>query len=561
MILFGILLSLFVFVLYFNKKLGVELNILQIHSYENRKMIEWMNDRRTIKTFFKEFLLFLALIPMLAVGSLMLSELVLVIIFLFFLFKVNNGNYKKPLVKTDRVKRLRGTTWMLGTILFALLFLSLLWIPESYVFFTIPTTLELLCNDLFQTLNINFLLFLSLQILICFVLSKFSHWFLAFSNILLGPVEKKINRKYYDEARVKLMGMRNLKIIGITGSYGKTSTKFIVHDILSDKFRVCKTPSSFNTLLGVVRTIREELKSTDEVFVVEMGARKRNDIKEICDLVRPNFGILTAIGNQHLESFKNIDVIKETKYELIKSLEGDKVAILNVDNEHVKDIVEKEKLNEMQHETVCYSLKYDEADYYAENVRYTGTGAVFDLKLHDGSKTEISTRLLGLYNVYNVLAGIAVAHKLGMSLPEIQKAVLKVKPVEHRLEIIKTHQNITVIDDSFNANPEGTKEALEVLVRMEGNKKIIVTPGMIELGEKQYQFNLEFGERCARMCDYTIMVGHIQTKPMYDAFKNIGIPEDKYFVAKDLNEATEKLKGILAPGDVVLYENDLPEDF
>ena len=472
-----------------------------------------------------------------------LSSLIVARILFIFIKTTVNPNTKKPLVKTDRVKRMLYVYF--GVILLALI------IPKILMVLTAHSTV--LINKLVYTF----------EILLFIALSKLSPRIIAFSNTALKPVEAKVNQRFYDEAADILKSMPDLKIIGITGSYGKTSTKYMVSGLLEEKFAVCKTPGSYNTLMGVIRTIREKLDRDDEIFVVEMGARHPNDIKEICDLVNPDSGIITAIGDAHLESFKTIEVTKETKFELARSLDKDKTLYINLDNKNLvdklADDVEK-KLN--NYKVITYSLKDSDADFYATNVNYTGKGATFDVVVNKDKKVKfnVTTKLLGLCNVYNVLAAIAVADSYGLTKEEIIKGASKLKPVEHRLEILKSTSAITVIDDTFNANPEGTKEALEVLKRIEGNKKIIVTPGMIEMGEKEYDLNKEFGHGCIKNADYTIMVGKRQTKPLQDAFKEEKVSKDKYFVASNLDEASEHLRTILEVGDVVLYENDMPED-
>lgn len=538
--------------MYVKKKMLIEINVLQLHSYENENMKKWVKGKETKKDKTKEFWILTSIIPL--IGLLFVYgaiaryglELLSVVISSLVLFKLlketTNPNTKKPLVVTDRVKRILKVCYTIVILTLVILKVLVIGYRESMIAMMIVMSIEAGC----------------------FVaLSKLTMDIISISNNLMKPVEKKINEGYIEEARQILKENKNLKVIGITGSFGKTSTKFMVAGLLAEKFNVCKTPGSYNTLLGVVRTIREQLDEDDEIFVCEMGARHPGDIKEICDLVNPDLGIITAIGDAHLESFGSIETTKETKFELARSLDNSKSLYVNIDNKNIKDKLASDVNNNLKnYKVVTYSLKDTDADFYATNIDFTGKGARFDVIVNGKEKDKFTvyTKLLGLCNIYNVLGAIAIAWDAGLSADEIVSGALKLKPVEHRLEILNSTNQITVIDDTFNANPEGTKEALEVLKRIEGNKKIIITPGMTELGEKEYELNKEFGRGCAKNADYTIMVGYKQTKPMQDAFKEENVNSNKFYVAENLDDASEHLRKILELGDVVLYENDMPED-
>ncbi|MCQ2911702.1 MAG: UDP-N-acetylmuramoyl-tripeptide--D-alanyl-D-alanine ligase [Clostridia bacterium] len=537
--------QLVLYSMYLRKKILIEMNVLQIHSYENDKTLLWLKGKdKTLKLdFIKDFFLGIALIPLVLANNYLaiIISNVFLLIMLYVLYKyTSNPNTKKPLVITDRVKRMLYIVY-----------------PVCALLVFIPTMLIFI-----MPLYINRFIFLGM-ILLYIALAKVVRYIMCLANNIMKPYEKKVNEKFIDEAKEILSNMKDLKVVGITGSYGKTSTKYIVSTILSEKYNVCKTPGSFNTTLGVVRTIREDLDKDDDIFVCEMGARYLGDIKEICEIVKPTCGIITAIGDAHLETFKNIDNTKEAKFELARSLDKGQSLYVNIDNENIVSKLGMDVDKNLNiYNVKTYSLKDKDADIYAENIEYTKQGAKFDVVINgDKNNTlKIETKLLGKHNIYNMLPAIMLAKDLGLTNEEITKGASKVKPVEHRLQILKATHQITVIDDTFNANPEGTREALEVLNRIEGNKKIIITPGMIEMGDKEYELNKEFGKGCAKNCDYTIMVGEVQTKPMQDAFTELKVSNNKYYVAKNLDEASAHLEKILGLGDVVLYENDMPED-
>ncbi len=290
---------------------------------------------------------------------------------------------------------------------------------------------------------------------------------------LLGPVERAINRRYVNDARRILAQMPGLKVIGITGSYGKTSTKHYLHRILSERFSVVMTPGSFNTTLGVVRTVREHLKPYTEVFIVEMGAKQPGDIAEICDLVHPSVGIITAVGEQHLESFKTIENVQRTKFELVDALPSDGVAILNDDFEY---IASRPVDNVAQ--IFRYTSGSGKADYRIVDVKYGPDETTFAIEGPGGEKTgPFTTRLVGIHNLSNILAGYIAGRALGMTEGEMRYAIASIEQVEHRLNIRRTSGGVTVIDDAFNSNPHGAAMALDVLAGFTGGDRIAVTPG------------------------------------------------------------------------------------
>lgn len=410
------------------------------------------------------------------------------------------------------------------------------------------------------------ILFLA-ELSLSFVIPKFNFVILAalgiispinliIANVLLKPVQKMINQHYINDAKRILKQRTDLKIIGITGSYGKTSSKFILQTILSEKYNTCATPNSFNTPLGNVRTIRENLKKEHQVFISEMGARCVGEIKEVCDIVHPGYGIITSIGKQHLETFKSLDNIIKTKYELIDSLPDIGVAFFPADNEYTLELYKKEKRKKY-----LYGLENDklDLDMYIKDIKLSERGCTFTLCTKNDS-VECTTKLLGEHNALNILGCAAIAYELGLSLEEIKNGISKIEPIPHRLELMVNANGSTVLDDSFNSNPNGTKVALKVLSGFSGTK-IIITPGMVELGDEEYALNKEFGENIARVADIAILVGKNRTKAIQEGLKSAGFNEKNMYVVGTLNEATTALGTVIKPGDTVLFENDLPDNY
>ena len=377
------------------------------------------------------------------------------------------------------------------------------------------------------------------------------------AKVINKPVERCVYLKYYHQAQKKLKSMSNLSVIGITGSYGKTSSKNILSDILNVKYIARPTPRNLNTEYGLMITINNHLDKFDDILIAEMGAYGPGEIKTLCDMVHPKYGILTRVGTAHLETFKTRENIQKTKFELIESLPSDGVAILNKDDEwqtsyHLKNNVE----------VVWIGITNQDADVVAYNIKCSNKGSTFDIKFKDDDNYyPFETKLLGKNNIYNILASVALGKKLGMSINELQQGVRKVRSIEHRLEL-KDLGNIYMIDDAYNSNPVGAEMAVEVLKMMPGTK-VVVTPGMIELGDKQEEYNEKFGTEIASAADYVILIGKNITKPIYNGLIKAGYKEDKIFILNKvvdsyplINKLKEKDKDIYA-----LFENDLPDSY
>ncbi len=415
------------------------------------------------------------------------------------------------------------------------------------VLFLLPLPIKKAKKPLAYTPRIKRLLITTtiLLALSCWLGFLLSMFVILLANAINQPIEKAIKKYYINDAKKILQSMSNIKVIGITGSYGKTSVKFYLNTLLKAHYNSIATPESYNTPMGVVLTVRQKMRATDEVFVCEMGAKNIGDIKEICDIVKPQFGIITSLGEQHLESFKNIKNIIKTKYELLNALPKNGIAFVNGDNDIIKANMPKRKV-------VTYGINKDN-DYVAKNIKTSLKGTSFEV-----NGVEFNTQLIGLHNVVNIVGAIAVCHKMGIELEKLKPYVKKIEPVPHRMELIK-RDGITIIDDAFNSNPMGAKQALETL-KMFDDYKILITPGMVELGSSEYKENFELGRLATKACDYIILVGQKQTKPIFD-----GIEKQKYknvFVANNLQEAlsfayalkTDKKK-------VILLENDLPDNY
>ncbi|MDR3051533.1 MAG: UDP-N-acetylmuramoyl-tripeptide--D-alanyl-D-alanine ligase [Oscillospiraceae bacterium] len=373
---------------------------------------------------------------------------------------------------------------------------------------------------------------------------------LALAAWLAQPMEARINRRFFRDAQRRLAARPGLIRIGITGSYGKTSTKFLLQTLLSEKYETLATPASFNTPMGVTRVIREQLKPTHQVFIAEMGARHVGDIREMCELVRPVVGILTSVGPQHLETFGTLARVAATKYELIEALPPDGTAFFARDGGICEQLYAK-----------CpVPKRLAGASLAVEDLRVGPQGSAFTLVDGAGRRVACETRLLGQHNIDNLLLCCEVALHLGLGPDELARGIAKLQPVEHRLQLLATGNGVTVIDDAFNSNPAGAKAALAVLAAFPP-RRIVVTPGMVELGEQQDELNRAFGRQMAAAADIAILVGRRQTEPIAQGLLDAGFAPENLHCVATLDESTALLGSLVHAGDTVLYENDLPDNY
>ena len=386
------------------------------------------------------------------------------------------------------------------------------------------------------------------------ILMFFNYYMILLINLINKPIEMSISSHYKRKASKKLQSMPNMQVIGITGSYGKTSSKNILYDILNSKYNAYVTPKNYNTISGLMLTINNYLDKFNDYFIAEMGATKKGEIKMLCDFVHPKYGIITRVGIAHLETFKTEENILNTKFELIESLPPDGVGILNGDDE--KQLTYKLKNN---CRIIWIGIDNHDVDIYAKDIKLTNEGTTFKVYFKKEKKEyEFQTVLLGKANLYNILAGIALGNELGITYPELKKAIKNVKPVPHRLEK-KLYYDINLIDDSYNNNPLGSKMAIDVLKNMPG-KKMIITSGMIELGEKLYEENYKLGKLIAESkIDEVILIGKNQTKPIYEGLKNSNYNLKKVHVLNDILEAFKLIRDLKDKDTYVLLQSDLPD--
>lgn len=522
------ILSLINVVVYLCIKTKKSLQMLQQNWYNlDQRYLKWIL-KNPNKVFINPDMLFVLFIA----GLFINAEITMIFFAIFYLLlayytyqQEERVKAKLPLKITTRVRRLAVT---------------------SLVLYLIPILTMALTFDIYNLayyyVVIGLLIYLN-----CFVV--------MLANFINVPIEAAVIKHYKNMAINKLKNMNNLKVIGITGSYGKTSSKNILNDVLNIKYNALASPKNFNTPSGLMITINNYLDKFNDLFIAEMGAFKKGEIKELCDFVKPTYGILTKVGEAHLESFGSRENIQSGKFELIESLPNDGIAILNKDDEWQVSYKLKNKCR-----VIWIGIDNKTADVRATNIKLSPAGTTFDCVFKDdNNKYLFETKLLGQANIYNILASIALGHALGIPIEQLQLGVKKVRPVEHRLELRK-YYDVNLIDDSYNSNPTGAKMALDVLNLMPG-KKIIITPGMIELGSQQYEANLEFGKQIADVCDEVILVGKDQTKPIYEGLMVKDYAEDKIHILNDVMKGFPLIRQLKDGDTYVLLENDLPDLF
>lgn len=520
--------SLITLILTFIYEIKYNLHMFQLNGYKNKVHFIWLGQNRG-----KQRMLIIHLIRAILIVALpiMVIDILLLIgtlIALSYYYSLSKVKAKKKLVYTNRVKRLIATNSIFAVLIVGLFILL------AYIYGW---------NNFWQ-----------LAILGASLICLFEPLLVILCNIINKPIEKGIGNHYINDAKGMLRRSPNLLVIGITGSYGKTSVKYFLSTLLQAKYNVLITPESYNTPMGVVKTIRSDLKPIHEIFVCEMGARNIGDIKELCDIVHPTHGIITSIGPQHLESFKTIDNIINTKFELADALPKEGIAFLNGDNEYILD---KDGLNN----PIYYSTDNPKAGYRASDIKVSSKGTEFIVITPSNEKAQFQTKLLGSHNVVNIVAAIAVSNSLGIPLEDLTIPVRRLQSVEHRLQLIEKAGNLTIIDDAYNSNPIGSKAALDTLSLFDG-LRVLITPGMVELGSQEDYYNGEFGKQAATRCDYVILVGKKQTEAIRVGLLSEGFDETKLYITDRFEDAIKYAYQIKTDKHkYILLENDLPDNY
>ncbi|MCC6643416.1 UDP-N-acetylmuramoyl-tripeptide--D-alanyl-D-alanine ligase [Candidatus Peregrinibacteria bacterium] len=379
------------------------------------------------------------------------------------------------------------------------------------------------------------------------VILIFSYLILPIVNALvvglLYPITQFSKGRKLAAAHRKIAKMQGLKVIGITGSYGKSSVKEFLAQMLETKFRVLKTPGNTNTEIGVAEVVLRNLKPEHEVFIVEAGAYKIGEIKKIAEMVKPRIGIITAVKDAHLGLFGSLENIKKAKFELIEALPEFGVGIFNNDNVGSADLAGKAEVQKI--------IRYGSgagADLRAENLKADIDGVSFEVQ-----GVKFRAELAGRQNISNILGAMAAAMEMGMKLEELVNIVAGLKMRDHTLTVKKVSTDLVLIDDTYNANPDGVVAGLEYLNLYSGWQKIVVFPGMLELGEKSEEEHARVATKMTEVCDLVILTSHDFDKAIRNVFEEKNYQNFTYYVDNQTGQADFLKEKIAAKKSVLLF--------
>jgi UDP-N-acetylmuramoyl-tripeptide--D-alanyl-D-alanine ligase len=521
-----------------------QIRFYQIEEYKSPRYLRWLVDARARWLPSRPIVVWIAGTAI----SVMLSEapgaflpgVIAILAAIIAVWPTHEGEIKKAFVRTPRALRILVTAFLLAVLL--TLIVTALPLPDV------------------ATLRFGITAFVGLVV---FLLSPLT---LIAGNTLMIPVEAVFRRRFVRRARGVLDRVQPT-VIGITGSYGKTTTKTIVAQILNGHFRALPTPKSYNTLMGVCLAINNTLADDYSVdyFIAEMGAYVEDEIAEICDLVEPRIGIMIDVGPQHLERFGSLENTANAKYELIKALPPDGIAVFNWDSEPVRAMYERG-----YPETRIAVSKTVDIDHLPDNgPRFVASEIVDSLNGMQFNVTDtmigesvlFTTPLLGQHNITNILLATAVAVHEGMSLKDVAFRVRGLQAAESRLVRQETAGGITIINDAYSANPIGAVESLRVLGMHNVGKRLLITPGMVELGSLMAQENRKLGAVAAQYASDVILIGKEQSQPIKNGLLDAGFSPERLQVVETLAEAVVWYQANLRAGDTVLFLNDLPDTY
>ncbi|MDD5146797.1 MAG: UDP-N-acetylmuramoyl-tripeptide--D-alanyl-D-alanine ligase [Candidatus Pacebacteria bacterium] len=378
----------------------------------------------------------------------------------------------------------------------------------------------------------------------------------TFSLILLRPLEFLVKRVIISKAK-NIVKSSNVKIIGIAGSYGKTTMKNVLTSILSAKLKAQATPKSVNTPVGIAQWLIKSCQEKPEVLIIEMGEHYRGDIKNLCSITPPDIAILCGINEAHLERLKNIENSIATIFEIVEGSKEDALLILSADDQHIRENYQKYVNNK---NVSFYSyLNNPLANLQIKERRFDVEGLFWSFTIE--GLGEMRTRILGEYILGDIIASVTVAQSLGLSPEEIRKGINKIEPIEHRLQPVKSQGGILVIDDSYNGNPKGAHEAIGLLSRFQHRRKIFLTPGLVETGPKMKEIHKIIGRELAGVANLVILIKNSVTPHIAKGLVDGGFDESKIVWFNTAQEAHNKLGNILKPNDVILFQNDWGDQY
>jgi len=358
---------------------------------------------------------------------------------------------------------------------------------------------------------------------------------------VLAPVERRLNGKWVNEAHAKLASI-DPTVVAITGSYGKTTTKGLVAALASPHLTVVASPASFNNRMGLARAINEHLALDTDVFIAEMGTYGPGEIRDLCSWIPPKIAVITAIGPVHLERFGSLDVTVAAKAEIFEHAE---VAVVNIDDERLAALVP----DLGQDSIITCSAEGADA-----TVSLSPSESGFFVRL----RGEVISEIGAVAMPSNLACAIGVAAALEVPLDRLSSIISETQAPAHRQDVFLGEGGFHIIDDTYNSNPAGVRSALSALAGLGEGRRVVVTPGMVELGSAQFRENKEFGRMAAEVASDVLVVGHTNRKALLEGTKDGAA---SVIVMLSRPEAVAWVKANLGVGDAVLYENDLPDHY
>lgn len=390
----------------------------------------------------------------------------------------------------------------------------------------------------------------------------FAFVYLGVATWLLLPLDRMLKAKIIFGARAKLSArVQPLIIIGITGSYGKTSMKRGLATVLSERFVVRATPESVNTPVGIARFITQMVGEETNILIVEMGAYRRGDIAQLCALTPPNISVLTGINEAHLERFGSLANTIAAKFEIVENAVDDGLILLNADDTQIADHA-KEYIGER---TVSYYSQgtNEKGQYRAERVHFDqeAVGMHFILSSPTGRVGEFTLPFLAEYVVGIAQAAAIIGAHLGMEPSSIASGIQKMTPAPHRLKLSSRENNMIIIDDSYNANPDGAAAAIVALKQFEGRRRVYVTPGLVETGVAAKEVHRALGRALAGAAEEVVLIRNSVTPYIAEGLAEAGFDTKNIRWFDSSGEQFAQLPNTFKAGDVVLFQNDWPENY
>ena len=370
---------------------------------------------------------------------------------------------------------------------------------------------------------------------------------------ILSPAEKRLQKYYYDDAK-RILAEVNPFVIGITGSYGKTGAKAALGDLLTQTVGSTFWPKkSINTVMGITRTIRETMRPHHKYAVIEMGAYNIGSIRRLCEFTPPKAALVTAVGIMHLERFGSPENVYTAKSEIAQALPEDGILVCNGDSPNARRMAEQHRRGT----TLLYGFNLSKGplDCFATDISYDEHGTSFVIH-YKGERFPGRTPLLGRPALSNALGAFTMACALGAQ-PEFTVACMgNLPPVDNRL-VLDKGSRVSYLRDAYNSNPTGFEAALDVLKNLPAQRRILITPGMIELGDMQHEENKRLATMASSVCDRIYVVGTTNRDAILAGLTEANFPRTKTIIADTRDEAFNTLAEQSAEGDLVLIENDL----